>query len=52
MLDFARSRTEALPRIPVQFLVSAGTLTSFTWLLFTDSVHPFFVYLLQLYLTF
>lgn len=52
MLDFARSRAEALPRIPVQFLVSVGTLSSFAWLLLTDSVHPFFVYLLQLYLTF
>jgi hypothetical protein len=52
MLDFARSRSEAIPRIPAQFLVSAGTLTSFAWLLLTDSIHPFFVYLLQLYLTF
>lgn len=52
MLDFVRTRTEALPRIPAQLLVSAGTLTSFAWLLCTDSIHPLFVYLLQLYLTF
>lgn len=52
MLDFARSRAEALPRIPVQLLVSAGTLGSFAWLLLHNRIHPFFVYLLQLYLTF
>ena len=52
MLDSVRSRALAAPRIPVQALFSAGTLTSFAWLLLQNKIHPLFVYLLQVYLTF
>lgn len=52
MLDSARTRVEALPKIPVNVLLSAGTLTSFAWLLFQDHIHPAVMYLLQVYLTF
>ncbi len=52
MLDFARSRVLAIPRIPAEMLLSAGTLASFAWLLLQNKIHPIFVYLLQVYLTF
>ncbi len=52
MLESARSRALATPRIPVQVLLSAGTLASFAWLLLQNKIHPIFVYLLQVYLTF
>ena len=52
MLDSVRSRVLAMPRISAQALLSAGTLTSFAWLLLQDKIHPIFVFLLQVYLTF
>lgn len=52
MLDSTRNRVEALPRVPAQVLLSAGTLTGFSWLLLQDKIHPFVIYLLQVYLTF
>lgn len=52
MLDSARSLGFTIPRIPVQALISAGTLTSFAWLLLQNKIHPVFVYLLQIYLKF
>ena len=52
MLDSARNRVEALPRVPVQVILSAGTLTSFAWLLLLDRIHPVVIYLLEVYLTF
>ena len=52
MLDSVRDRFEALPRVPAEILLSAGTLTSFAWLLLQDHIHPFVIYLLQVYLTF
>jgi len=52
MLELVRSRVPAIPRVPVQMLVSAGTLTSCAWLLLQNKIHPIVVYLLQLYLTF
>lgn len=52
MLQSVRSRTAVLPRVPARMLVSAGTLTGFAWLLLQNKIHPIFVYLLQVYLTF
>ena len=52
MLESARNRIEALPRVPVQILLSAGTITSFAWLLLQNRIHPALIYLLQVYLTF
>lgn len=52
MLESARNRVEALPRVPVQILLSAGTLTSFAWLLLQNRIHPIVIYLLEVYLTF
>ena len=52
MLDSARNRVEALPKIPVNVLLSAGTLASFAWLLLQNRIHPAVIYLLQVYLTF
>jgi hypothetical protein len=52
MLDSVRNRVEALPGIPVQVLLSAGTLTSFAWLLLQNRIHPIVIYLLEVYLMF
>ncbi len=52
MLQSARNRAVALPRVPTQILLSAGTLASFGWLLLQGKIHPIVIYLLQLYLTF
>ncbi|MEM1202735.1 MAG: hypothetical protein AAGN66_05855 [Acidobacteriota bacterium] len=52
MLESVRNRFEALPRVPAHVVLSAGTLTSFTWLLLQDRIHPFVIYMLQVYLTF
>ena len=52
MLESAHSVDEALPRAPLQTLLSVGTLTSFGWLLLQNKIHPVLVYLLQVYLTF
>lgn len=52
MLESARNRATALPRVPAKVLFSAGTLTSFGWLLFENKIHPLVIYVLQLYLTF
>ena len=52
MLQSVRSHIAEMPRVPTQLLISAGTLTSFAWLLLQNKIHPIFVYLLQLYLTF
>jgi hypothetical protein len=53
MLESLR-KTVALPRISQDFVeiaVSAGVILTFLWLLIQDRVHPFVVYLAQLYLT-
>ena len=52
MLESARNHIQALPRLPVRVMLSAGTLTSFAWLLLQNRIHPFVIYLLQVYLTF
>ena len=57
MIESARSRDVAIPRVPAQVapaqvLFSAGTLLSFGWLLLQNKIHPIVVYLLQVYLTF
>jgi len=41
-----------LPDLPLQLILAAGTLASFSWLLVQDQIHPLFVYFLQVYLTF
>lgn len=53
MLDSARNLVAvAVPRLSWKVLVSIGSLGSFAWLLAQDRIHPFVVYLLQLYLSF
>lgn len=52
MLQSARNRAVAIPRVPTQILLSAGTLASFGWLLYQNKIHPIVVYALQVYLTF
>jgi hypothetical protein len=51
MLETLR-RTVALPKLRVDYVVSAATTLAFGWLLINDHVHPVAVYLLQLYLAF
>lgn len=52
MLESVRNRDVAVSKVPAQVLFSAGTLSSFTWLLLQNKIHPIVVYLLQVYLTF
>ena len=52
MLESIRKSVVALPKIPVQVLLSISTVASFIWLLLLDRVPPIVVYLLQIYLTF
>jgi len=51
MLETVR-RSLALPRLRVDVALTAVTTASFGWLLVTDHLRPFAVYLLQLYLAF
>jgi hypothetical protein len=51
MLDSAR-KSLVIPRVPVQTMLSAGTIVSFLWLLAQDAIQPLLLYALQLYLTF
>lgn len=51
MLDLIRKRV-AVPHVPVNALLSVGTLASFGWLLSHDLIHPIVIYALQLYLAF
>ena len=53
MLESLR-KTVVLPRVSqnvAETTVSAGVILTFLWLLIQDRVHPFVVYLAQLYLT-
>lgn len=52
MLESARKYVVALPKVPAHFLLSAGTVASFAWLLLQNRIHPIVVYVLQVYLTF
>lgn len=52
MLESIRKSVIALPRVPVQVLLSAGTIVSFAWLLTQNRIHPLVIYMLQVYLTF
>ncbi len=51
MLETIR-RSVALPKVRVDYLVTAATTFAFGWLLINDHLHPLSVYLLQLYLAF
>lgn len=42
----------AIPRIPVNLVLSAGAVASFGVLLAHDQIHPLVLYALQLYLSF
>ena len=42
----------AVPRLRIDLLLAAATMSSFAWLLVADLVHPLAAYLLQLYLSF
>jgi len=53
MLESIR-KTVALPRtspLLAEVALSAGVILTFLWLLLDDRIHPFAVYLAQLYLT-
>jgi len=53
MLDSIR-KTVALPStspVVAEVALSAGVILTFLWLLIEDRIHPFAVYLAQLYLT-
>ena len=53
MLESIR-KTVALPRtspILAEVALSAGVILTFLWLLIEDRIHPFAVYLAQLFLT-
>ncbi len=53
MLESIR-KSVALPRtspIFAEVALSAGVILTFLWLLIEDRIHPFAVYLAQLYLT-
>jgi hypothetical protein len=53
MLESIR-KTVALPRtspILAEVALSAGVIVTFLWLLIEDRIHPFAVYLAQLFLT-
>lgn len=53
MLESARKAIAIrVPGLPMKAAMSVGTIASFTWLLTQDLVHPFVIYLLQLYLAF
>lgn len=62
MLRSLRHRAEALPRLSAdvlpadgqltRILLTAGTLSSFGWLLLENRIHPIVVFLLEIYLTF
>ena len=52
MLEAVRKRVATLPDLPLQLILAAGTLASFSFLLVQDQIHPLFVYFLQVYLTF
>ena len=45
-------RSVELPRLRLDVALAAATTFSFGWLLLGDLVHPFAVFLLQLYLSF
>ena len=51
MLETIRRHVE-LPRLRLDIVLAVATTFSFGWLLLRDLVHPFGVYLLQLYLAF
>ena len=45
-------KIRSLPRLSVQALASSAILAGFLLLLVQDGIHPFFVYLLQIDLSF
>ncbi len=51
MLESIR-KIAAFPRVPVLPLASIGVFVTFFWLLAQNDIHPFVIYLAQLYLTF
>ncbi len=51
MLESIR-RHAAIPLVPTRWLLSAGTILSFGWLMANDLINPIVLYLMQLYLAF
>ncbi len=49
-----QSLRKAVPvaEVPVEWLLAAGAVVSFGWLLVQDRIHPLGIYLLQFYLSF
>ena len=50
MLESIR-RSAAIPGVPWTWVYSAGIVLTFLWLLASDQIHPFVIYLTQIFLT-
>lgn len=50
MLDLLRKAQPAVSPISTDAVISVGTVSAFLWLLTQGFVHPFAIYLLELYL--
>ena len=51
MLESIR-RVGTFPRLSSVYVLSAGIVATFLWLLANDQIHPFAIYVAQLYLLF
>jgi len=51
MLESIR-RVGTFPRLSRAYVLSAGVVVTFFWLLANDQIHPFAIYLAQLYMLF
>ena len=51
MLESIR-RALTVPRVSAAPVLSAGVVVSFVWLLANDLIHPFVIYIAQIYLMF
>jgi hypothetical protein len=51
MLESVR-RLVAFPRVDILPVASVAAVVAFVWLLLHDHVHPFVIYLAQIYLSF
>ena len=51
MLESIR-RVIEFPRVSIALVLSVGVALTFVWLLVHDQIHPFTIYLAQIYLMF
>lgn len=52
MTELVRKHVAAVPDFAIRWVLAAGSVASFSWLLLSDQIHPLVVYFLQFYLTF